>query len=98
MAAELQIDEADGVLVLSGEVDTHTAPQLARRLAEVDDAGSVIIDLAGVGFISSAGLSAMLATQRRLESSGGALSIKSPTPAVARMIELSGLSDLLKTS
>ena len=96
MAAELRIlDGPDNVVELNGEIDTHTAPSLELHLDQVDDAGSVILDLAGVSFISSAGLTAMLTTQSRLAAGGGSLAVRNPTPAVERMISLSGLTDLL---
>jgi anti-anti-sigma factor len=94
MAAELQItDGGAGTLELSGELDTHTAPQLADRLAELTAGSRAVLDLAGVTFISSAGLSAILNAQRRLEQSSGSLTVSNPTPSVERMIALSGLTE-----
>jgi anti-anti-sigma factor len=51
-----------------------------------------------VTFISSAGLSVILNAQRRLEESGGSLRVREPLPAVARLIQLSGLSGKLGLS
>jgi len=96
MAAELTITEGeDNSVVLAGEIDTHTSPLLEDRLLALADSSSVTLDLTAVTFISSAGLTAMLATRRRLEAAGGSLSVQNPTPAVERMFTLSGLSDLL---
>lgn len=93
MAAELHLHIDADRLVLVGELDTHTSPQLESRLAEIDGDSEVAIDLAGVSFISSAGLSVILNAKRRLDESGGSVRVENPTPAVARMIELSGLSE-----
>jgi len=96
MAAELTITEGeDNSVVLAGEIDTHTSPLLEDRLLALADSSSVTLDLTAVTFISSAGLTAMLATRRRLQAAGGSLSVQNPTPAVERMFTLSGLSDLL---
>lgn len=97
MAAELSIDPgtAPGTLALAGELDTHTAPQLARALEGSDDGANVTLDLSATTFISSAGLTVMLNAQRRLLASGGSLRVVDPTPPVARMIELSGLAATL---
>lgn len=96
MAAELNIAKGpDSTVVLSGEIDTHTSPLLKEHLNGIDDATSAVLDLAGVSFISSAGLTAMLTAQTRLNAAGGSLTVQNPTPAVERMISLSGLTNLL---
>ena len=96
MAAELTITAADAhTLVMVGELDTHTATQLAEQLDTIADGTPLVLDVAGVSFISSAGLSVILSTQRRLDGSGGSLTLRSPTPTISRLVELSGLSDTL---
>jgi len=96
MAAELEIaDGPNGTVVLTGEIDTHTSPLLEQRLNDVDDSDSVTLDLQAVSFISSAGLTAMLTAQARLRAAGGSLQVQNPTPAVERMLSLSGLQGLL---
>jgi anti-sigma B factor antagonist len=96
MAAELTITAADAqTLVMLGELDTHTASQLAEQLDTIADGTPLVLDVAGVSFISSAGLSVILSTQRRLVGSGGSLTLRSPTPTISRLVELSGLSDTL---
>ncbi len=83
---------------MSGELDTHTAPQLYERLAQVPRGTHLVLDLAETTFISSAGLGVILDAQGRLRASGGSLVVSSPTPVVARVIELSGLSGSLGLS
>ncbi len=97
MAAELSIVAGDspGTWALVGELDTHTAPELAAQLEQLGDGIDVTLDLSATTFISSAGLSVMLNAQRRQESTGGSLRVTDPTPPVARLIELSGLSATL---
>ena len=96
MAAELTVTSIDSNNVaLAGELDTHTAQQLSDELGTVPGGTRLVLDLGAVTFISSAGLSSILNAQRRLEESGGSLQVQGATPAVARLIELSGLSDTL---
>ena len=79
---------ADGALVLSGEIDSFTAPELATRLGED---GIAVIELSEVTFIDSSGLRALVeAHQRRLEA-GSSLTLRSPSAAVQRLLEISGL-------
>lgn len=101
MAAELKISTSgddDRRLVLAGELDTHTAPLLEERMGELADTAEVVLDLSATTFISSAGLSAILKAQRRLETGGGSLVVSDPDPMVARTIELSGLAETLGIS
>jgi anti-anti-sigma factor len=96
MAAELTITAADAqTLVMVGELDTHTATQLGERLDTIADGTPLVLDVAGISFISSAGLSVILAAKRRLDGSGGSLTLRSPTPTTSRLVELSGLSDTI---
>ena len=93
MAAELTVHTDSDRFVLDGELDTHTSPQLDAELGQVAEGSALVLDIAGVSFISSAGLTVILNAQRRLTESGGSLRVERPTPAVQRMIELSGLAD-----
>ncbi len=96
MAAELLVDDVGPHhLRISGEIDTHTAPALAERLAAIEASSDLAIDLEGTTFISSAGLSALLAASERLTDAGGSLRIVAASETVVRLIELSGLADRL---
>lgn len=96
MAAELLVDElGPDLLRISGEIDTHTAPTLADRLAEVPAGTALGVDLVGTTFISSAGLAVLLAESERLEAGGGSLRLVGASETVVRLIELSGLADRL---
>jgi anti-anti-sigma factor len=78
-----------------GEVDLASAPQLRTELAQLT--GSVVVDLAGVTFMDSVGISVLMLTQRRLvESGGGSLVLRAPQDHVRRVIELVGLRSLLE--
>ncbi|MEM7141733.1 MAG: STAS domain-containing protein [Actinomycetota bacterium] len=95
MAAELTITPgSDGsTFVVTGELDTHTAPQLTEALSSVAAGSAVTVDLAGTSFMSSAGLSALLNGQRRLSESGGGLTVSAASAAVERLFELSGVAE-----
>lgn len=83
---------ADG-LRATGEIDAHTAPSLA---AAIDEAGpDVRLDLSGVEFVDSSGLRVLIDAHQRLDEQDGSLTIVSPSPAVTRLFEISGVSDYL---
>ena len=58
-------DGADLQIVLSGRLDTNTAPELDTALKEnLEGVTGLVIDLAEVQYVSSAGLRVLLAAQK----------------------------------
>lgn len=95
----VSLDDSEGGpgyrLVARGEVDAATAPQLADVLQTLSDerAPLVVLDASGVGFLDSSGLRVIVNTGQALASSGGRLVIDGMSPAVHRVLEVSGLLD-----
>jgi anti-anti-sigma factor len=99
--ARLSIASPDaGVYVLSGEVDAHTAPQFARHFDSLPGGieGALVIDMADVTFMDSSGLRVLIELNRRVSEAGRSLTVRAPSRPVARIIEISGLSDLIEVS
>jgi len=96
----VEVDRPEsGVVVLRarGDVDAYTAPGLRAQLHEATagEAGLVVVDLAEITFIDSAGLGALVGAHRRMRETGGRLRIVRPPPLVARAFELTGLDEVL---
>jgi anti-sigma B factor antagonist len=94
-ARELRIDEerphaGTAVLVVHGDSDLHTAPELKERLRMVVDDGAtnVVLDLSGVTFIDSTSLGVLLGSMRRIRELDGQLRLVAPGPEVRRIFEL----------
>ena len=83
-------DVVDGALVLTGEIDSYTAPELAERLA--GDPPIEVVDVAGVTFIDSSGLRVIVEAHQRRLAAGSRLVLRSPSAAVQRLLEISGLA------
>ena len=99
MAAQLDISASDdGRIHLTGELDTHTAPQLAQVLEAIETPSNVELDLSSTTFISSAGLSVILNARRSQVEHGGSLVVVDADANVTRTIELSGLTEILGLS
>lgn len=98
-AVRLTVDrqDLDGrlLLVLVGELDPHTAPRLEAELASAGTEPRVVLDLAGVTFLDSAGVRAIVSAHERLSNAGGSLALRSPSPVAARVLEISGLDQHL---
>jgi len=86
-------DDVDGTLVLVGEIDSHTAPALAERLSGAPE--SLVVDLAGVSFIDSSGLRILVEAHQARVDAEASLTLRSPSAAVQRLLEISGLSSHL---
>jgi anti-anti-sigma factor len=82
--------EPDGVLVLTGEIDSYTAPALTERLA--GDPLLEVVDLSAITFIDSTGLRTLLEIEQSRRDDGGRFVLRSPSAAVQRLLEISGLS------
>jgi anti-anti-sigma factor len=87
--------DVDGVLVLEGELDAHSSAALAEQLQR--EPQTSVLDLAGVTFIDSSGLRVLVEAHQARESEGG-LVLRSPSSAVQRLLEISGLAPHLDVS
>jgi anti-sigma B factor antagonist len=91
------LDERTSVIVVRGEVDARTARLLEARLDQViaDGARRLLVDLVATTFVDSTTLGALVDTARRLERAGGGLALVCATPAVVRVLEITGLNQAL---
>jgi anti-sigma B factor antagonist len=87
------------VVTVAGELDMATAPQLQQEVNRLVDDGQshLVFDLAGVSFCDSTGLSVFVRARNRCEAAGGEVSLAAPQRAVQRILEVSGLVEVLHT-
>jgi anti-sigma B factor antagonist len=84
--------ERDRRIVVRGEVDLSTAPELASAIASVaEGAFRVVVDLGGVTFIDSTGLGVLVNERSALEARNGAIVISSLSPVVETAFQVAGL-------
>jgi len=95
--ARLHITESDDLLILVGQIDVHTASDLASRLDPLPDGETVVLDVDGVEFIDSSGLRVLVDVNQRATDVGRRLVLRNPSPAVRRLLEISGLQGHLDT-
>ncbi|MEV6343668.1 STAS domain-containing protein [Actinoplanes sp. NPDC051851] len=85
------------VVTVRGNLDLDSAPLLADRLDQALDRPRprVVVDLAGVVFCDSTGLSTFVTGHRRAEAAGGWIRLASPGEFLERLLDTVGLASRL---
>ncbi len=79
---------------MHGELDAYTAPELDTAISETDSSPTpVVLDLGGVTFIDSSALQVLVAHFQRLSESDRRLELRSPSAAVTRLLDVTGLTE-----
>jgi len=86
------------VIGVGGELDLLTAPDLSAILDAVVDRGhrSIVLDLGGLTFIDGSGIQVLAATSFRLQPTGGDLVLRAVRPGTRHVLDVTGVSDLLR--
>ena len=82
----------DGTIHLRGRFDAARVDEAKAVFARVDD--SCTIDFGGLGYISSAGLGLLFATQKRLADNGGALTLTNLNPHIREVFRIAGFDTI----
>ena len=91
---DLRTGECDGlaVVALRGELDAADAAGVAAALAAVAVRGrAIIVDLAGLEFIDSSGLAALVLARKQARQAGGDLLLAAPQDQVLRVLAVTRL-------
>ncbi len=94
-ASRLDISADGDRIVVTGDIDAHTCPELASALSPLPGAGDVHLDVGGVSFMDSSGLRVIISSHKEAEAAGRQILIERPSGAVVRILEVSGLLDHL---
>lgn len=97
-STELRDDGDTRVVALTGELDLDAADELTTLLIEQLDmpgTATVVVDLAGVSFLDSAALGALILAFQHAGEVGRVLRIVEPQHSVRRVLEITGMSDIL---
>lgn len=94
---EVQLKWIDRVVVLAtrGDVDMVTAPSLEEAIGTVatKEPEAIIVDLSGVDFLASAGMSALVTAHNQLSRR---LAVVADGPGTSRPLKLVGLDAVLR--
>lgn len=88
-----QLSPESYVVSIEGELDLHTVPELEQALGTILARGgrNVVVDLAGLEFIDSAALAALLRALPRFRARGGRFLLVTEDRRILRTLEITGL-------
>ena len=95
MTIEIKRNTDEIVFEIMGRLDTTTAPTLDKTINEnLANVKSLILDLKGLEYISSAGLRVLLGAQKKM-SQIGSMKLKNVCELIMEVFEMTGFADIL---
>jgi anti-sigma B factor antagonist len=89
---------AAAVVAVSGELDLASGPELEAQLDQLTgpDVQLVVIDLRGLDFMDSTGLSILVRAHQRLAGEGCEMGLVKGSQQVQRLLDLTGVAERLR--
>ncbi len=75
---------------LTGSLDTETAPQLEEELAQIfiPDSKKLIFNMAGLDYVSSAGIRIIAMASRKMKENSGAIAMTGLQPQIEKVFDI----------
>lgn len=96
VAMEQETREGVEIVHMKGRLDALSAPIAEKKLSDVLEKGShrLLIDCAGINYLSSSGMRALLAIRKKVENLSGQLVLCNITPNVQDIFKMSGFESM----
>ena len=95
MTIEIKKQASETTILIVGRLDTITAPVLEKTISEnTENTQSLILDLSGLEYISSAGLRVLLGAQKKMQKIGS-MKLTGVCVEVMEILEMTGFADIL---
>ena len=88
------------VVTLNGRIDSSTAPEfdaILKSIYQGNNRHNIVIELADVNYMSSAGLRSIVAAHRDCKKRGGDVRLAAPSERVTEVLSLAGLDAIFDT-
>ena len=95
MIIDKQLNGSELTLALTGRLDTTTAPELEAVIKEnITGVTNLVMDFAGLEYLSSAGLRVILSAQKTMNKQGEMV-IRNVNETINEVFEITGFIDIL---
>ena len=95
MTIEKILSGTELTIAITGRLDTTTAPQLEAEFKQsINGVEKLVLDFAGLEYLSSAGLRVLLAAQKVMNKQGEMI-IKNVNDTINEIFEVTGFIDIL---
>ena len=95
MTIEIKRNAEETTIELVGRLDTTTAPALDKTISEdLGDTKSLVLNVKGLEYISSAGLRVLLGAQKKMNKNGS-MKLTGVCEDVMEVLEMTGFADIL---
>lgn len=96
MTIEQKRDGQSLTMAVKGRIDTLTAPELKTQIeGALDGVMDLVLDFAGVDYISSAGLRTLMTAQNWMDARGGSMVIRNASGNIVGIFKVTGLDSFL---
>ena len=95
---QTEVQDTEVILLVEGEVDAFTAPQLKEKLLgliQPTQYQTVSLDLAGVSYMDSTGVGVLIGALKASKQTGTKLLVKNIPPRIERLFTITGLIDVI---
>lgn len=95
MTIEKKLTGTELTITLTGRLDTTTAPEFENEFkASVSGIEKLVLDFAGLDYLSSAGLRVLLAAQKTMNKQGSMV-VRNVNETIAEIFDITGFCDIL---
>ena len=95
MTIEKKINNESATLIVSGRLDTQTAPELENELDSVlSGIKDLTLDFANLEYVSSAGLRVILKAQKAMNTQGS-MKLTGVNDSIMEVFDITGFLDIL---
>jgi anti-anti-sigma factor len=97
-AVEVRKDAATAVVAVRGELDLASGPELEAELDRISapETQLLVVDLRGLDFMDSTGLSILVRAHQRLAAEGCEMGLVRGSQQVQRLLDLTGVAERLR--
>lgn len=95
MTIDIKRNAKEIIISVVGRLDTITAPSLEKTIADsIGSVESLVLDMKGLEYISSAGLRVLLGAQKKMQRVGS-MKLTGVCEDVMEVLEMTGFADIL---